>query len=504
MKNKKILIVDYGGIHIQNMARKIRDLHVYSEIIPYHEIEKALKDEDILGLILAGEYTEAKNRPIDNDIIDSGLPVLAVDYGLYELVKTLGGGAEEMEGTLAPQEVELETDNSLFKGLDETGREWVNGRYNVHLPKNFESIAHVGNKTVAIKSKDQNFYGIQFHPELTDSAQGEKILKNFLFDICGADGEWNMKNYAAYIKEQIKDQVGDDKVLLALSGGVDSSVCAKLISDAIGSQLTCIFVDHGLMRKNEGKEVQAAFKDSGMNLIAIDGEASFLEKLKGVTDPEQKRKIIGEEFIRVFEEEGKKVGKVDYLAQGTIYPDVIESGVVDGQTIKSHHNVGGLPSVVEFKDFIEPLRHLFKDEVRQLGLEIGLDETLVWRQPFPGPGLGIRVMGELTKEKLDILRDADYIYREELGKAGLTSELGQYFAVLTNNRTVGVRDGKRTYDYTLALRAVKTDDFMTAHIAHLPFDVLETVVNRITSEVSHINRVVYDITGKPPGTIEWE
>ena len=336
------------------------------------------------------------------------------------------------------------------------------------------------------------------------SEKGVDMLKNFLTEVCGCSESWTMANYAKTAIESIRAQVGDGKVLLALSGGVDSSVAAQLLSCAIGSQLTCIFVDHGLMRKNEGDEVEAAFANSGMQFIRVNAEERFLKKLEGITDPETKRKTIGEEFIRVFEDEGKKIGSVDFLAQGTIYPDVIESGTGDAAVIKSHHNVGGLPAVVEFKGLIEPLRMLFKDEVRQLGLELGLAEYLVWRQPFPGPGLGIRVMGDITKEKLDILRDADAIYREEIANAGLDRSINQYFAVLTNTRTVGVMGDFRTYDYTLALRGVTTTDFMTADWARIPYDVLDKISSRIVNEVDHINRIVYDITSKPPSTIEWE
>ena len=330
------------------------------------------------------------------------------------------------------------------------------------------------------------------------------MLHNFLYEVCGFSGTWTMANYAKTAIEEIRNTVGDGKVLLALSGGVDSSVAAALISKAIGSQLTCIFVDHGLMRKNEGDEVEAAFKDSGMHFLRVDAEERFLTKLAGLEDPEAKRKTIGEEFIRVFEDEGRKIGSVDFLAQGTIYPDVIESGAGDAAVIKSHHNVGGLPAVVDFKGLIEPLRNLFKDEVRELGAELGLADYLVWRQPFPGPGLAIRVMGDLTKEKLDILRDADWIFREEIAKAGLDRSINQYFAVLTNTRTVGVMGDFRTYDYTLALRGVTTTDFMTADWARIPYEVLDKISSRIVNEVNHINRIVYDITSKPPATIEWE
>ena len=355
-----------------------------------------------------------------------------------------------------------------------------------------------------MQNEEKKLYAMQFHAEVLHTEHGKEMLHNFLYEVCGFTGTWTMANYAKTAIQEIRDTVGNGKVLLALSGGVDSSVAAALISKAIGSQLTCIFVDHGLMRKNEGDEVEAAFKDSGMHFIRVDAEERFLTKLAGLEEPEAKRKTIGEEFIRVFEDEGRKIGSVDFLAQGTIYPDVIESGAGDAAVIKSHHNVGGLPAVVDFKGLIEPLRNLFKDEVRELGAELGLADYLVWRQPFPGPGLAIRVMGDLTKEKLDILRDADWIFREEIAKAGLDRSINQYFAVLTNTRTVGVMGDFRTYDYTLALRGVTTTDFMTADWARIPYEVLDTISSRIVNEVNHINRIVYDITSKPPATIEWE
>ena len=377
--------------------------------------------------------------------------------------------------------------------------------YVKELPQRFRTLASTDRCPVAaMENKEKNIYAIQFHGEVNHTEHGHEIIDNFLKKVCHAKGDWNMDDFAIEAKRAIQEKVGDKKVLLALSGGVDSSVCAKLLVDAIGENLSCIFVDHGLMRKNEGDEVEAAFKDTGMHFIRVDAKDRFLKRLEGVTEPEQKRKIIGEEFIRVFEDEGRKIGAVDFLAQGTIYPDVIESGAGDAAVIKSHHNVGGLPSVVDFKDLIEPLRDLFKDEVRKLGEAIGLDPKLVWRQPFPGPGLAIRVMGEITEEKLDILREADYIFRDEIAKAGMNRDINQYFAVLTNNRSVGVMGDFRTYDYTLALRAVTTSDFMTADWARIPYEVLDKVSVRVVNEVEHINRIVYDITSKPPATIEWE
>ena len=357
---------------------------------------------------------------------------------------------------------------------------------------------------VAICDESRGFYGVQYHPEVNHTEHGTDMIRNFLYEVCGAQGDWTMGDYKETAIRTIREKVGNGKVLLALSGGVDSSVAAALVAEAVGSQLTCVFVDHGLMRLNEGDEVEAAFKKWDINFVRANAEELFLGKLAGVTEPERKRKIIGEEFIRVFEAEAKKIGQVDYLVQGTIYPDVIESGTGDAAVIKSHHNVGGLPDYVDFKEIIEPLRMLFKDEVRQLGRELGLPEYLVMRQPFPGPGLAIRVIGEITKEKLDTLRQADFIFRDEIAKAHLEGTMNQYFAVLTNMRSVGVMGDGRTYDYTLALRSVTTTDFMTADWTRIPYDVLDRVSVRIVNEVPHINRIVYDITSKPPATIEWE
>lgn len=375
-----------------------------------------------------------------------------------------------------------------------------------NIPAGFINIAKTADcPNAAIENKEKSIYGIQFHPEVNDSVDGTKVINNFVYNVCNCQGNWVMSSFAEESIKKIKEKVGDKKALCALSGGVDSSVAASIMSKAIGKNLTCIFVDHGLLRKNESDEVVEVFGNrEDVNFIRVDARERFLGKLAGVTDPETKRKIIGEEFIRVFEEEAKKIGVVDYLVQGTIYPDVIESGVGKGTTIKSHHNVGGLPDYVDFKEIIEPLRDLFKDEVRKAGLELGLPDYLVFRQPFPGPGLAIRVIGDITEDKLEILRNADYIFREEIAKEGLDKEINQYFAVLTNLKSVGVMGDERTYDYTIALRAVTTSDFMTAKWSRIPYDILETISARIVNEVKHVNRIVYDITGKPPATIEWE
>ena len=394
----------------------------------------------------------------------------------------------------------------LFKGLPESGISWMShGDYMEKVPEGFALAARSkACPNVAIADVKRGFYGVQYHPEVNHTENGLGMIRNFLYEVCGAEGDWTMGDYKRTAIAYLREKVGGGRVLLALSGGVDSSVCAALLAEAVGAQLTCVFVDHGLMRKHEGDEVEAAFQSWAMNFVRVDAEARFLGRLAGVAEPERKRKIIGEEFIRVFEEEARKIGAVDFLAQGTIYPDVIESGAGDAAVIKSHHNVGGLPECVDFKEIIEPLRLLFKDEVRQLGRELGLPEYLVSRQPFPGPGLAIRVIGDLTKEKLDTLRDADAIYREEIARAGLDGEIGQYFAVLTNTRSVGVMGDGRTYDYTLALRAVTTSDFMTADWARIPFEVLDLISTRIVNEVVGINRICYDVTSKPPATIEWE
>ena len=505
-----IIIADFGGQYNQLIARRVRDMNVYCEVVPYTKALEKAKELKPEGIIFTGGPNSVylENAPkIEKEIYELEIPVLGLCYGMQIMAHTLGGKVVKgKEKEFGKTETKVDNSSKLFKNLEEDQITWMSHIDQVvELPDGFEKIAGTKNtKIAAMANVERRLYGMQYHPEVNHTEHGLNMLENFLFNICEAKPNWTMKNYAEKQLKEIKEKVGDKKVLLALSGGVDSSVVAALLSKAVGEQLTCIFVDHGLMRKNEGDEVEAAFKDSGMHFIRVDAEKRFLERLKGVVDPEEKRKAIGEEFIRVFEEEGKKIGSVDFLAQGTIYPDIIESGIGDAAVIKSHHNVGGLPDFVDFKEIIEPLRMLFKDEVRRLGRELGLPEYLVNRQPFPGPGLGIRVIGEVTKEKLDILRDADYIFREEIGKAKLENHPNQYFAVLTNNRSVGVMGDFRTYDYTLALRAVNTTDFMTADWARIPYEVLDKISVRIVNEVEHINRIVYDITSKPPATIEWE
>ena len=510
MAHQLVIVLDFGGQYNQLIGRRVRDCGVYCEVLSYKTPIAELRAKKPVGIIFTGgpnSVYEATSPSISTEIFALGVPVLGICYGT-QLIAHLLGGKVSTAPTSEYGKTDTFYDNAcaLFDGLPEKGVSWMSHTdYIEALPDGFTAAAHTGKCPVAaMQDTARNIYGVQFHPEVLHTENGIQMLHNFLYKICGCTGDWTMKQYAVTAIEQIRRTVGDKKVLLALSGGVDSSVAAALLSKAVGSQLTCIFVDHGLMRKNEGDEVVAAFQDWDINFIRVDAESRFLGKLAGVDEPERKRKIIGEEFIRVFEEEAKKIGAVDFLAQGTIYPDVIESGTGDAAVIKSHHNVGGLPDYVDFKEIIEPLRMLFKDEVRRLGTELGLPDYLVWRQPFPGPGLAIRVIGEITKEKLDILRDADAIFREEIANAGLDREIHQYFAVLTSMRSVGVMGDFRTYDYTLALRGVTTTDFMTADFARIPYDVLEKASSRIVNEVKSINRVVYDITTKPPATIEWE
>lgn len=505
-----IIVVDFGGQYNQLIARRVRDAQVYCEVVPYQKALSVVKEKNPKGIIFTGgpnSVYEEKAPQIEKEIFELGIPVLGLCYGMQLMSHTLGGKvAQAPVREFGKCVTYFDTNTKVFLDLPQESVTWMSHvDYVETIPEGFKTIAHTDNcPHAAIENPEKKLYAMQYHPEVMHTDKGSEMLKNFLFNVCECHGDWTMANYAKRAIAEIKEQVGDGKVVLALSGGVDSSVVAGLISKAIGDKLTCIFIDHGLMRKNEGDEVEAAFKDKGLNFIRVDAEQDFLGKLAGVEDPETKRKLIGEEFIRVLEREGRKIGAIDYLAQGTIYPDVIESGVGDAAVIKSHHNVGGLPAVIDFKGLIEPLRPLFKDEVRRLGLELGLPEYLVWRQPFPGPGLAIRIMGEVTKEKCDILRDADAIFREEIAKAKLDRSINQYFAVLTSTRTVGVMGDFRTYDYTLALRGVVTSDFMTADWARIPYEVLDTISSRIVNEVKHINRIVYDITSKPPATIEWE
>ncbi len=509
MNNELALILDFGGQYNQLIARRVRDKNVYCEIHPYNISIEKIKELNPKGIIFTGgpnSVYEEGSPKVAKEIFELGVPILGICYGMQIMTQTLGGKVSTAKaGEFGKTNTKILNSRTIFKNTNKEQTTWMSHiDYVEQIPDGFEIIAETENCPVAaMHNTSKNLYAVQFHAEVEHSEFGEEILKNFL-EICNFSKDWSMHDYASLSVGEVKEKVGDKKVLLALSGGVDSSVVAAVISKAIGSQLTCIFVDTGLMRKNEGDEVEEAFANSGMNFIRVDAEKRFLDKLAGISDPERKRKIIGEEFIRVFEEEAKKIGAVDFLAQGTIYSDVVESGSGDAASIKSHHNVGGLPEHVDFKDIIEPLRNLFKDEVRKLGKELGLPDYLVYRQPFPGPGLAIRVMGEITKEKLEILRDADHIFREEIAKAGLDKEISQYFAVLTNQRTVGVKGDFRTYDYTLALRGVRTTDFMTADWARIPYEVLDRASNRIVNEVGHINRIVYDVTSKPPATIEWE
>lgn len=507
---EKIVVVDFGGQYNQLIARRIRELNVYSEIVPYHKAVSYIADTKVAGIIFTGGPNSVyeKDAPLpDKELFRLGIPILGICYGMQAMVHCLGGKVEkgskqEFGRTLT----KLDTSSPLFKNLKSSSEVWMSHVDSaVTLPDGFVSIASSGNtENAAAACPSANFYGVQFHCEVEHCEQGKDIIRNFVLEICGVKNKWTMKNFITEAVENIRKETSGGKVLLALSGGVDSSVLASLLNKAVGEKLTCIFVDHGFMRKNESEEIESVFAPLPMKFIRVNAEKRFLSRLEGISDPEKKRKIIGEEFINVFKEEAAKLGEVDFLAQGTIYADIVESGANGSAVIKSHHNVGGLPKDIGFRGLIEPLRTLFKDEVRKLGEELGLPGFLVSRQPFPGPGLAIRIIGEVTEEKLEILRNADFIFREELEKSGMRSELSQYFAVLTSNKSVGVMGDFRTYDYTLALRAVKTSDFMTADWVRIPYEILDRISLRIVNEVKGINRIVYDITSKPPATIEWE
>ena len=513
MNHELVLVLDFGGQYNQLIARRVRECGVYCEVKHYTTPLAELKAMNLIGIIFTGGpnsvYLDTSPQ-VDPEIFTWGVPILGICYGCQLMAHNLGGlvtpAQEDTAREYGKTVTYYDTSCRLFQDLPEQGISWMShGDYMAKVPDGFALVGHTDMcPNAAIADEVRGFYGVQYHPEVNHTENGLGMIRNFLYAVCHAKGDWTMGDYCRTAIASIREKVGDGKVLLALSGGVDSSVAAALLAEAVGSQLTCVFVDHGLMRLNEGDEVEQAFSKWDIQFIRVDAEARFLGKLDGVDDPESKRKIIGEEFIRVFEEESKKIGAVDFLAQGTIYPDVIESGAGDAAVIKSHHNVGGLPDFVDFKEILEPLRMLFKDEVRQLGRELGLPEYLVSRQPFPGPGLAIRIIGCITKEKADTLRLADYIFRDEIAKAGEDKNLNQYFAVLTNTRSVGVMGDGRTYDYTLALRAVTTADFMTADWARIPYDVLDKISVRIVNEVPGINRICYDITSKPPATIEWE
>ncbi len=511
MKNELILILDFGGQYNQLIARRVRECNVYSEVVPYDISIEKIKEKNPKGIIFTGGpasvYGEDAPR-CDEAIFNLGIPVLGICYGMQLMTHILGGKVERAnKREYGATEVSINNSSLLLQGFENTNKFLMSHTdYVETLPEGFNNIGSTPScKNAAMENKERKLYGIQFHPEVNNSINGIQVIKNFLFNICNCKGDWIISSFTQETIKKLKEKIGDKKALCALSGGVDSSVAAILLSKAIGKNLTCIFVDHGLLRKNEGDEVEEVFKNQfDINLIRVNCKDRFLAKLAGISDPEQKRKIIGEEFIRVFEEEAKKIGTVDFLVQGTIYPDVIESGKGKSSVIKSHHNVGGLPDYVDFKEIVEPLRDLFKDEVRKTGLELGIPENLVYRQPFPGPGLAIRVIGEITDDKLTILKEADSIFREEIANSGLHKKINQYFAVLTNLKSVGVMGDERTYDYTIALRAVETTDFMTGVWSKIPYEILERVSSRIVNEVNHVNRVVYDITSKPPATIEWE
>lgn len=507
---EKVIVLDFGSQYNQLITRRIREIGVYSELHPHTITAEELKAMNPKGIILSGSpksVNEEGSYKCDEKLFDLGIPMLGICYGMQLMSKRFGGEVESArQREYGKASIEVQGSPSIFEGLPENQHVWMShGDLVIKTPKGFSIDAVNPSCPIAAISNEENrMYGVQFHPEVGHSVHGQSILENFVLKICGCKADWSMENFIEVETEHIRQVVGQKKVICALSGGVDSSVVAALIHKAIGDQLTCIFVDHGLLRKGEAEGVMATFADRfHMNVIKVDAQERFLSKLAGVTDPEKKRKIIGNEFIYVFDDESEKLEGIEFLAQGTLYTDIIESGTATAQTIKSHHNVGGLPEEMEFT-LIEPLKALFKDEVRELGTELGLPDDIVWRQPFPGPGLGIRVLGEITKEKLEIVRESDFILREEIKKAGLDRDIWQYFTVLPGIRSVGVMGDARTYDHTIGIRAVTSVDGMTSDWARIPWEVLQVISTRIVNEVPHVNRVVYDITSKPPATIEWE